>query len=132
MVEKETSGYLERLDTYEEQERGRLEKMGTTKPQRKRRRPEEKVMVEKTISTTDPDAGMMHRPGKPEGMHYLSHQNINAANGIIVDVAVTPGDVSDSVPYLECIDYKRNHLWLDIRTTGADSAYGTGLICQAM
>ena len=35
----------------------------------------------------------MHRPGKPEGMHYLSHQSIDAANGMIVDVAVTPGDV---------------------------------------
>lgn len=67
-------------------------------------------MVEKTVSTTDPDAGMMHRPGKPEGMHYLSHQSIDAANGMIVDVAITPGDVSDSVPYLERIDYMRN-IW---------------------
>ena len=78
-------------------------------------------MVEKTVSTTGPDAGMMHRPGKPEGMHYLNHQSIDAANGMIVDVAVTPGDVSDSVPYLERIDYMRNHLGLDIRTAGADT-----------
>ena len=132
MVEKEAGSYLERLDAYEEQERSRLEEMGMIKPQRKRRRPEGKVMVEKTVSTTDPDAGMMHRPGKPEGMHYLSHQSIDAANGMIVDVAVTPGDVSDSVPYLERIDYMRNHLGLDIRIAGADSAYGTSLICQTM
>ena len=132
MVEKEAGSYLERLDAYEEQERSRLEEMGMIKPQRKRRRPEGKVMVEKTVSTTDPDAGMMHRPGKPEGMHYLSHQSIDAANGMIVDVAVTLGDVSDSVPYLERIDYMRNHLGLDIRTAGADSAYGTSLICQTM
>ena len=132
MVEKEAGSYLERLDAYEGQERSRLEGMGMIKPQRKRRRPEEKVMVEKTVSATDPDAGMMHRPGKPEGMHYLSHQSIDAANGMIVDVAVTPGDVSDSVPYLERIDYMRNHLGLDIRTAGADSAYGTSLICQTM
>lgn len=132
MVEKEAGSYLERLDAYEEQERSCLEEMGMIKPQRKRRRPEEKVMVEKTVSATDPDAGMMHRPGKPEGMHYLSHQSIDAANGMIVDVAVTPGDVSDSVPYLERIDYMRNHLGLDIRTAGADSAYGTSLICQTM
>lgn len=132
MVEKETAGYLERLDAYEEQERSRLEQMGKIKPQRKRRRPEEKLKVEKTVSTTDPDAGMMHRPGKPERMHYLSHQSIDAANGIIVDVAVTPGNVSDSVPYLERIDYMRNHLGLDIHTAGADSAYGTSLICQTM
>ena len=48
------------------------------------------MKIEKTISIIDPDAGMMHRPGKPEGMHYLSHQSIEAANGMIVDVAVTP------------------------------------------
>ena len=79
MMEKEAGSYLERLDAYEEQERSRLEEMGMIKPQRKRRRPEGKVMVEKTVSTTDPDAGMMHRPGKPEGMHYLNHQSIDAA-----------------------------------------------------
>ena len=40
MVERETPGYLERLDANEDQERSRLEQMGTIKPQRKRRRSE--------------------------------------------------------------------------------------------
>ena len=70
MVEKEAGSYLERLDAYEEQERSRLEEMGMIKPQRKRRRPEGKVMVEKTVSTTDPDAGMMHR--RKAGRNALS------------------------------------------------------------
>ena len=45
MVEKEAGSYLKRLDAYEEQERSRLEEKGMIKPQRKRRRPEGKVMV---------------------------------------------------------------------------------------
>ena len=46
----------------------------------------------------------MKRPGKPRGQHYLSHQAVDTDHGIILDVTVTPGDVNDSVPYLEQIE----------------------------
>lgn len=55
-----------------------------------------------------------------------------AAYGIVVDVAVTPGNGNDSEPYLGRIEYIREHLGLDIKAAGADSAYGTSLICRAM
>lgn len=132
MAEKEAAGYMERLDFYEAQERSRLEASGAIKTQRKGRGKKERMKVEKTVNTTDPEAGMMRRPGKPEGMHYLSHQSVDAAHGIVVDVAVTPGNANDSEPYLERIEYMRSHLGLPIKTAGADSAYGTSLICQAM
>lgn len=132
LAECETTGYMERLDRYEEQERQRLETSGAIKPQRKSRAKSEKTKVEKTVSITDPEAGMLRRPGKPEGMHYLSHQSLDAAHGIVVDVAVTPGNVGDSEPYLERIENMRDHLGLDIKAAGADSAYGTSLICRAM
>ena len=93
---------------------------------------EEKATVEKTVSATDPDAGMLRRPGKPEGMHYLNHQSVDAAHGIVVDVAVTPGNANDSEPYLKRIEYMREHLGLDIRAAGADSAYGASMIYRAM
>ena len=57
-----------------------------------------KLPVEKTVNPTDPEAGMLKRPGKPTGPHYLSHQSVDPAHGIVVDVAVTPGNVNDSGP----------------------------------
>lgn len=131
LVERETTGYMERLDQYEAAERNRLEGAGAIKPQRAGRgkKPGE---VERTVNATDPDAGMLQRPGKPEGMHYLSHESVDAANGIIVDVAVTAGNVSDSIPYLGRIEYMREHLGLDIHTACADGSYGTSLIYREM
>ena len=57
---------------------------------------------------------------------------MDPAHGIVVDVAVTGGNVNDSGPYLERIEYMRKHLGLTIKTAGADSAYGTSLICQVL
>lgn len=131
-VQKETSNYMKRLDFYEEKERQRLEQSGAIRPKRKSRGQKKKPFIEKSISPADPEAGMLKRPGKPAGPHYLSHQSIDAAHGIIVDVAVTPGNVNDSGPYLERVEYMRNHLGLGIETAGADSAYGTSLICKVL
>ena len=132
MAERETTDYMERLDRYEAEERGRLEASGAIRTQSARREKTEAPKAEKTVSITDPDAGMLKRPGKPEGMHYLSHQSVDAAHGIVVDVAVTPGNTNDSEPYLGRIEYMRAHLGLDIRETGADAVYGTSMIYRAM
>jgi|GEM_PF-1514008 len=119
------------LDKYEAEERERLEATGAIKPQRAGRVKEAKN-VERTINTTDPDAGMLGRRGKPEGMCYLSHQSVDAAHGIVVDVTVTPGNTNDFEPYLERIEYMREQLGLPIQTAGADGAYGTSMIYRAM
>lgn len=131
LVERETTGYMERLDQYEGEERERLEASGAIKAQRAGRMKKPRVM-ERTVNTTDPDAGLLGRPGKPDGMHYLSHQSVDAAHGIVVDVAVTPGNTNDSEPYLERIEYMRKELRLPIQTAGADAAYGTSMIYRAM
>jgi Transposase and inactivated derivatives len=88
LVERETTGYMERLNAYEAEERERLELSGAIKLQRAGQEKKPKSS-EQTVSLTDPDAGLLGRPGKPDGMHYLSHQSIDAAHGIVVDVAVT-------------------------------------------
>lgn len=132
MAKRETTDYMERLDRYEAEERRRLEASGAIKPQRAGRVKKERAKAEKTASATDPDTGMLRRPGKPEGMHYLSHQSVDAAHGIMVDVAVTPGNANDSEPYLGRIEYMREHLGLHIQTAGADSAYGTILVYRAI
>lgn len=132
LAERETTDYMERLDRYEALEREPLEASGAIQPQRAGRVNKKVKKAEKTVNVTDPDAGMLRRPGKPEGMHYLDHQSVDAAHGIVVDVAVTPGNANDSEPYLKRIEYMREHLGLDIQTSGADSAYGTSMIYRAM
>jgi transposase len=133
VVEKEAAHYMERLDQYEAQEREKLENEGRIKPKKPSRKNEnEPKFVERSISMTDPEAGFLQRPGKPQGMHYLDHQSIDAMNGIIVDVAVTPGNANDASPYLDRIDYMRKNIGLPIEAVGVDSAYDTSLIHQEL
>jgi transposase len=128
LVEKETSAYWERLDKYEQIERERLETEGKIPPVKRRKKAEtEPKTVTKTVSITDPESGRLNRPGKPEGMHYLDHQSIDAKNGIIVDVAVTPGNINDCIPYLDRIEYIEENI-LDVEAVAVDSAYDNSLI----
>ena len=126
-IEKEASAYWERLDRYEKIEREKLEAEGKIKPKKYRlMQKTQPKTIEKTKSITDPDSGRLNRPGKPEGMHYLDHQSIDAKNGIIVDVAVTAGNVNDCVPYLERIEYIKNVI--NIEAAAVDSSYDISLI----
>jgi len=132
-IEKETTKYMRRLDKYEAEEREKLEKEGRIKPKKTDGKTDKKLeLVERIVNTTDPEAGFLNRPGKPLGMHYLDHQSIDAKNGIIVDVTVTPGNVNDSAPYLDRIDYLRESIGLPIEAVGLDSGYDTGLIHQEL
>jgi len=95
------------------------------------RNPPKPKQVEQTVSTTDPDAGWLCRPGKPEGFHYLAHQTVDAENGIIVDVKATAGNVPDNIPYTEQIGRSIDTLekmGIETQAVGADSAYDTALI----
>ena len=123
-VAREAAWYVERLDQYETAERERL-----NLPKQKCSKPETRTQyVEKTMSVTDPEAGRLNRPGKPKGPHYLSHQSLDAKHGIIVDVAVTPGNVTDGTPYLDRLAYMKDEIGLPIAEVGVDSAYDIGLV----
>lgn len=61
-------------------------------------------------------------------MHYLSHQSIDAAKGIIVDVHTTPGNVTDATPYVNRLMKIREELGLAVSEAGADSGYDIGLV----
>ena len=133
VAEREVVCYIKRLDRHEALEREKLEGEGKIKPltsEQKKDKPPKSL--ERRVSTTDPEAGFLKRPGKPQGMHYLDHQSIDAKNGIIVDVAVTPGNVNDATPYLDRIDYMRENIGLPIEAVGADSAYDNGLVHQEL
>jgi transposase len=128
-IERETAEFFERLDAYEAEERARLGMPEIT------RKPPEQRKTEQTQSTTDPGAGWLCRPDKPEGFHYLSHQTFDAENGIIVDVNVTAGNVSDNKPYTAQIDRTINTLEalnIEVVAVCADAAYDTALIHKEM
>jgi len=124
-IERDATEYFERLDAYEAAERERL-----GLPEIERKAPHSK-QAEQVRSVTDPESGWLVRPGKPDGFHYLSHQTIDAENGIIVDVSVTPGNTHDSVPYIEQIDRVMNTLDamdIEAQAVSTDAAYDTAAI----
>ncbi|MCL2615578.1 MAG: IS1182 family transposase, partial [Dehalococcoidia bacterium] len=121
-----------RLDRYEAAEQLRLEnESGLPVKALCHDKPKQLEMTERRASTTDPEAGFLHRPGKPHGMHYLDHQSIDAKNGIIVDVAVTPGNATDASPYLDRIQCIRD-FGITIEAVGVDSAYDISLVHQEL
>lgn len=55
----------------------------------------------------------MYRDQKPEGFFWLVHRTVDAKHNFIVDVHVTPGNVSDSTVYLDRFAYPLEAVALD-------------------
>lgn len=120
---EEPGTYWERLDLYEEEGLEELKcRTGKRRKKRTKQIKKDNRRSKKRVSRTDPEAGHMKRPGKPEGPHYLSHQTLDRDYGIITGLTVTPGDVHDSVPYLNQLEYIHKNV-VTIQAAAADSAY---------
>ncbi|MCL2546341.1 MAG: transposase [Oscillospiraceae bacterium] len=76
-----------------------------------------------TQSTTDADCGLMNRPGKPTGFHYLNHQTIDGGSGIITDVFVTSGNTLDHQHHAARINYQVDKFGLATTAIGGDAGY---------
>ena len=64
--------YWERLNQYEEQGLEKLKQLkGKRRAERKEPIKKKTTHSHKRVSRTDPEAGHMKRPGKPEGPYYL-------------------------------------------------------------
>ena len=122
-IREEAGVYWERLDAYEEEGLEELERRtGKRRKKRTKQIKRDNRRSKKRVSRTDPEAGHMKRPGKPEGPHYLSHQTLDGDYGIITGLTVTPGDVCDSVPYLDQLEHIHQSV-IPIQAAAADSAY---------
>ena len=120
---EEAGVYWERLDAYEEEGLEELERRtGRRRKKRTKQIKRDNRRSKKRVSRTDPESGHMKRPGKPEGPHYLSHQTLDGDYGIITGLTVTPGDVYDSVPYLDQLEHIHQSV-IPIQAAAADSAY---------
>jgi len=87
---------------------------------------------EMKVSLTDPDSGYMMRDGKPEGFFYLEHRTVDGKHNFITDVHVTPGNVHDSVPYIERLDRQRKVFKFQVKRVALDAGYLTSPICHAL
>lgn len=80
--------------------------------------PEER---EEVRNKTDPDAGILGRPGKPSGFHYLAHVTVEPTHGIVVDAIATPANQSDHEPYVGSI--RRTKQRIEVEEAAADAGY---------
>lgn len=87
---------------------------------------------ETKVSTTDPDSGYMVREGKPKGFFYLDHRTVDSRHSIITDTFVTPGNVHDSIPYLDRLDRQRERFGFNVEAVGLDAGYFTAGICKGL
>lgn len=95
-------------------------------------KPKEPEIKEKRVSTTDPDSGYMCRDFKEEGFAYLDHRTVDGRHNIITDVHVTPGNVHDSIPYIERLDHQINRFGFDVKAVGLDAGYNTVAVCHGL
>ena len=77
------------------------------------------------ISTTDKESGYYHRDHKEKGFMYLDHRTVDHKCNIIVDCYVTKGNVHDSVPYINRLEYIKNTFGFNIKKCAVDSGYDT-------
>jgi transposase len=124
VVEKTPSQYLNTLEEEANKIKRELdEKRDESGKKKKGKKP--KATYSKTISVprTDSDSGLLNRPGKPSGPHYLAHASIDTKNGIIVDIHPSPGNLNDCEPFVERLKVIQDKFDLDIKNVGADKGY---------
>ena len=117
--------YIEKLDRLCEQEELAVRADAIAKGKKKSGYESNKEPKTRDIvrSTTDPDCGLLGRPGKPGGFHYLSHQSVDSKVGIITDVFVTPANTEDFEPYVDRIKHQIEKYGFNISEVGIDSGY---------
>ncbi|MCM3727724.1 transposase [Neobacillus cucumis] len=101
VVEKTPSQYLNTLELEakkieKEQEDKRIES-GKKKSGRKPKGPSTETI---SIVKTDSDSGILNRPGKPSGPHYLAHTSIDTKMESY-DIHPSPGNINDCEPFVE-------------------------------
>lgn len=84
------------------------------------------------VSTTDPDAGFMHRDQKPKGFFYLDHRTVDRKHNFILDTFITPGNVNDAQPYIGRLDVTCERFELTPLTVGLDAGYFQAPICYLL
>jgi transposase len=118
--------YLEELERAVNEDREKHSR----KPLKERYREPKSRKIKRSL--TDPESGYMCREGKGDGFYYLDHVTVDSRHNLITDVYVTPGNVHDSVPYLERLDVQMKKFGFGVAEVGLDAGYNTAAICKGL
>jgi transposase len=130
IVEKQPSEYLNTLEEEAQKlENEFIQKRELDGKKKRGKKPKEDIETEEIkVPITDPDSGLLNRPGKPKGPHYLAHTSLDSKHGIIVDIHTSAGNVNDCEPYIERQKVIQNKFNLHFKAAGADKGYDTTAI----
>jgi Transposase DDE domain len=83
-------------------------------------------MADLRVSTTDPDASPMHQKKGASRLGYQTHYVVDGGKArVILDVLVTPAEVTENLPMLEML-FRGTFRWrLRPRSVTGDATYGT-------
>ena len=114
----------EELTTANEQRHDWTEQVG--KPDREVIRGTYRRMADFVVSTTDPDATVMHTKGEGRHLGYHTHYVVDGGKArIIMAVLVTPSEVMENQPILDLVFRARFRWKLWPRQATGDTTYGT-------
>src|SRR3712207_96120 len=84
-------------------------------------------MADLRVRTTDPDASpMQHKNKGTSRLGYQTHYVVEGGKArVILDVLVTPAEVTENLPMLELLFRSRFRWRLHPRSVTADAAYGS-------
>ncbi len=83
-----------------------------------------KRLADYVVSTTDPDATFMHRPGSSTRLGYQTHYVVDGGKArIIVQALVAPAEVMEGQPMRDLVWHTCFHWHLRPRQVTADTAY---------
>lgn len=125
VVEVKPRDYIKKLDALCEREDLKKREDAIARGLKKGgRKTKAKDQTKKIVaSTTDPDCGVLSRPGKPKGFHYLNHQSVDGKSGIITDVYVTQANTLDFEPYVGRIKHQLDKYHFATKEVGLDGGY---------
>ncbi len=75
------------------------------------------------LSTTDPDASVVRRGGKPK-LRYKTHRSVDAKHEVITGTQLTPGSRDEGDLLREMIEVHEENVREKVKTVVADSRYG--------
>lgn len=84
-------------------------------------------------STTDPDARMSTKPGKPTQLNYLGQVSVDTASHVITNIEAHHADKKDNECLMEVADHTIETLQSEgvlVEEIIADSAYSSGTVLQ--
>ncbi|PEB73237.1 hypothetical protein COM89_23250 [Bacillus thuringiensis] len=113
-VAKTPSEYIQSLHVEAQKIEEELKEKRQGKSKRRKKKSEAVRVREVKRSTTDTDAGLLGRPNKPKGFHYLAHTIVDTTHGIITDIRVTQGNINDHEPFAKRLDLVQDKFGLQI------------------